>query len=80
MIVRIPGSQYTRDDYVESSGGYNNENGFISSINRAAEQTFMIRNEAAVGMHILLLFDDSVLTPYADQVNYDDVKANFLPT
>ncbi len=49
-----------------------NEKGFLSSINRAAEQTFMIRNEEAVGMHILLLFDDKVLTPYANQDTYDD--------
>jgi PAS domain S-box-containing protein len=51
-----------------------NEKGILSSINRAAEQTFMIRNEDAVGMHVLLLFDDSELLPYTYRDTYDDEK------
>ncbi len=48
--------------------------GFICSVNRVAEQTFRTRNEDVVGMHIMLLFDDSVLAPYIHIETYDDEK------
>lgn len=48
--------------------------GFITSVNRAAEETFCFRAEQAVGMHAMLLLDDSVTAPYANVSTYEDER------
>ncbi len=50
------------------------ERGLITSINRAAERTFKIQHDDAVGMHAMLLLDDSVMASYASLDSYDDER------